>query len=104
MQQEGNDVLTERREGARNQWHLNKEVPISIILALVLQTVSGIWFISKLDSRVGSLEESRKTATSEQRERDEKQDSAVALVAAETQRRLDRIEEKLDRLIERSRR
>ena len=37
-------------------WHLDKRVPLSIIIALVLQTIYFTIFITKLDSRVGVLE------------------------------------------------
>lgn len=39
-----------------NHWHLDKRVPLSIIVALVLQTIYFTVFITKLDSRVGVLE------------------------------------------------
>lgn len=39
-----------------NHWHLDKRVPLSIILALILQTIYFTVFITKLDSRVGVLE------------------------------------------------
>ena len=38
-------------------WHLDKRVPLAIIFALLLQTIYFTVFITKLDSRVASLEE-----------------------------------------------
>jgi len=35
-------------------WHLSKSVPISFILAIVMQTVSLVWYVSSLDSNVES--------------------------------------------------
>ena len=35
-----------------NQWHLNKSVPISLILAIFIQTMSVAWFISSINSDV----------------------------------------------------
>lgn len=37
-------------------WRLEKKLSLAIVVALVGQAVSAIWFASKLDSRVGVLE------------------------------------------------
>ena len=52
------------------QWHLDRRVPIGMIVTLLVQFVLGIWFISKLESRVYSLE----VAQLAQKERDKLQD------------------------------
>jgi hypothetical protein len=31
-----------------NSWHLSKSVPITLILAILMQTVSLVWFVSTL--------------------------------------------------------
>jgi len=33
-------------------WHLSKSVPISFILAIVMQTIALVWYVSNLDSNV----------------------------------------------------
>ena len=33
-------------------WHLSKSVPVSLIVAIVLQTISLVWYVSSLDSSV----------------------------------------------------
>ena len=33
-------------------WHLSKTVPVSLIIAIVLQTISLVWYVSSLDSAV----------------------------------------------------
>ena len=38
------------------QWHLDKKVPIAIIVAICIQTGGLIWWAARLESRVGSLE------------------------------------------------
>lgn len=38
------------------QWHLDKKIPITIIVTLILQLVGFGWIASKLDSRIESLE------------------------------------------------
>lgn len=81
-------------------WHLDKKVPISIIAALLMQFVAGLWFVSKLESRIVALEEHEQI----QGQRDSQQDLATAEHARSLSARLDRIESKLDRLIEDRRR
>lgn len=33
-------------------WHLDKKVPVAIIVVLIGQFLLGLWFIAKLDSKV----------------------------------------------------
>ena len=33
-------------------WHLSKSVPVSLIIAIILQTISLVWYVSSLDSAV----------------------------------------------------
>jgi len=33
-------------------WHLSKSVPISFILAILMQTIALVWYVSNLDSNV----------------------------------------------------
>lgn len=35
-------------------WHLNKSVPITLVVAIVLQTFSLVWYVSQLDGTVES--------------------------------------------------
>lgn len=39
-------------ERIKENWHLSKNVPIAIIFALIAQSVSAIWFVSELNSKV----------------------------------------------------
>ena len=81
---------------SKEHWHLDKKVPIGIIAAMLLQFAGGLWFVSKLDSRIYTLE----TAAVMQRETDQRQDDQARATRAEVLRQLERIDEKLDRLIE----
>lgn len=36
----------------QRQWHLSKSIPITVLIAFLTQTLSFIWYASKLDSRV----------------------------------------------------
>lgn len=35
-----------------NSWHLSKSVPISFILAILLQTIALVWYVSNLDNNI----------------------------------------------------
>ena len=37
-----------------SQWHLSKSVPITFILAIIMQTVSLVWYVSSLDNSVSN--------------------------------------------------
>ena len=40
----------------KEQWHLSKAIPISVIVYLTAMTITGVWWVAKTDSRVNSLE------------------------------------------------
>jgi len=42
-----------------DQWHLDKRVPIALILALALQSGTFVWWASSLSERVNTLERDR---------------------------------------------
>jgi hypothetical protein len=37
---------------ADESWHLNKSVPLSIIVGVIAQTVTLVWFIAGLDASI----------------------------------------------------
>lgn len=37
---------------ADTQWHLSKSVPVTFILAIVMQTIALVWFVASLDSEI----------------------------------------------------
>jgi hypothetical protein len=39
---------------SNDQWHLSKSVPLTFLLAILLQTVTLVWFIANLSSNVES--------------------------------------------------
>jgi hypothetical protein len=40
-------------------WHLDKRVPLALIVTIVVQTAGLVWWASSLSERVNSLEKSR---------------------------------------------
>ena len=70
-----------RRRGPQEQWHLDKKVPIAIILALMAQTAGAIWWASAMSQRVTALEA---------------KENAAATVAPIQSDRLTRVETKVE--------
>ena len=72
-------------------WHLDKKVPITIIIVLILQFVGMLWFAAKLDSKVEE-QATRLTKT-------EAQISVIDREAREFGNRIVRIEEKTSSML-----
>ena len=87
------------RENATNGdgWHLDKKVPISIIVALLMQAAAGLWVIADIKKDVELL----KDRSIVQRDRDERQDKVTAEALQMLRDQLKEMNSKLDRLIER---
>jgi len=77
-------------------WHLDKKVPIGLIFALLAQAAMVIWYAGKLEQRIALIERSVVT----QERRDDSQDLVNATAVNQIRQQLDRIDAKLDRLIE----
>lgn len=77
-------------------WHLNRELSISHIVTTVLLAVSLLKWGMAMDARVAAVE----TRTQAQEGRDIGQDRMLERFDGALSSRLDRIEAKLDRVIE----
>lgn len=55
--------VTEEDRAYEQSWHLDKKVPLAMILTIVLQTGAFVWFAARLDQRVEALERSEARAT-----------------------------------------
>ena len=89
-------------------WHLDRRVQISHIIATATAVLSCLYYVSRLEQRIALVEqvsiEQRARMDrqwSEQRARDERQDAATTKTSDAMQAHLTRIEDKLDRVIER---
>lgn len=91
-------MTPERRSDDNTGWHLDKRVPVSIIVTLLIYGISGLWFIADIKRDVEIL----KAAQSAQHDRDERQDRAVADALAQLRDAVREGNAKLDRLIERN--
>ena len=81
-----------------NGWHLDKKVPISIIMVIIMQGVAGLWVIADIKKDVEIL----KASMIAQRERDDRQDKASVDAASLIRSDLRELGQKMDRLIERA--
>lgn len=48
--------VTDEERKYEREWHLDKKVPIAVILTIMLQTGTFVWWGSRLDHRVETLE------------------------------------------------
>lgn len=78
-------------------WHLDKRVPISIIVTLLFYGISGLWMVAEIKKDVGIL----MAAAVTQKERDQRQDDMVLQAVARFTEAQKEANAKLDRLIER---
>jgi len=93
-----------------SEWHLSKNVPIAIIIGFVIQTITflmvGSYWVSQTDARLGQLERTADqiaAARAGELERLNRLDALVQVLGAqsgEIASRLNRIDDKLDRLME----
>lgn len=83
----------------RESWHLDKRVPLALILTLIGYGLGGIWYIGRMearfDQRLAVLEQQFK----EQRERDERQDRQNSEAMGLIRQQLNEISNKLDRVV-----
>jgi len=77
-------------------WHLDKKVPITLILVLLMQLAGGLWFVADLRKDIEIL----KAQIMVQRDRDDRQDRTAGDAMQLVRQQLERVESKLDRLIE----
>lgn len=87
-----------------DHWHLDKKVPITLIVGLLLQAAAGLWFAARVVERDEAQE--RRIERMEQDQSAANTGGRVAVLEAQQAALLDRLKTmdgKLDRLIERER-
>lgn len=82
--------------GTQTRWHLKKELQIGHIITTCTVLFSVIWYAGKLEQRIALVEQT----VAQQRERDDRQDKMAAEALQMVRQQLDRLESKMDRLIE----
>ena len=87
-------------EHRRRHWHVGKEIPIATIIVLVAQTVGVIWWAASTSAKVDFLKESSVAYQIVQTAVDRKQDEETNRSEARIMAQLEKLNSKLDRLIE----
>jgi hypothetical protein len=90
-------VSEEQEPSVVTGWHLKKEVQLSHIVTTLVVGVSAGLYITKLEQRIALVEQ----AVTTQHERDERQDKVTADAMNLLRIQLDKMDQKLDRLVER---
>lgn len=78
-------------------WHIKKEIQLGHLLTTLTIAVSVILYLSKLEQRIALIEAQVLT----QRDRDDRQDKTTAEAMSLLRAQLERMENKLDRVLER---
>lgn len=81
----------------KDRWHLKREIQLGHLLTTLGLTITAMTYVTKMDSRILLLEQQ----VAVQRERDERQDRKNEEALATVNKTLERVNDKLDRLIER---
>lgn len=79
------------------QWHLDKKVPLSLIFAMIVQAAMVLWVVAGIRGDVEIL----KVQLQAQTIRADKQDQSSAESLSLIRGQLDKMENKLDRALER---
>ena len=82
----------ERRAG----WHFNKSINLVDLMTILLVSVGAVNYMGKLEQRIALLEASQTASI----QRDERFDKALTENMAVMRSMVDRVEAKLDRLVE----
>lgn len=90
----------ERREPEEQGWHLDKKVPLSLIFAMLVQAGGVVWAIANIKKDVEVLKMQTTSEFLGQHERDRRQDDQAAAALSLIRAQLERMENKMDRVIE----
>lgn len=90
--------MSEDHKG-REPWHIKREIQLGHLITTITVAVSVVVYVSKLEQRIALVEQQHQV----QRDRDAQQDQATREAMATLRQQLDRMDTKLDRLIERER-
>jgi Tfp pilus assembly protein PilO len=82
------------RQEEETGWHLDKRVPVTIILVLLMQGVAGLWVVAEMRKDIDVL----KVQMAEQKERDRRQDEQVLYNYAQLREDLKHLLAKVDEL------
>jgi uncharacterized coiled-coil protein SlyX len=85
-----------------NSWHLDKRIPIALILAVLAQTSAGVWWAATIEHRVQTAEtrmtrlEVNEAKTAESAGRFDRTLATIVQSQDDMRRSLERIERRID--------
>ncbi len=74
----GAKIMSAATPEKAKHWSVGREIPVAMLAGMVAQIIFGIWYVSKMDSRLGTLEEKYGTLISDMN--DQKTQNAARLV------------------------
>lgn len=92
--------MTISSDPATQSWHLDKRIPVAMIAAIFAQAVGLIVWGATINERVRNIEDELRSRAPIV-ERYLQTESDLRILRADTTNRLNRIEDKLDRVVER---
>lgn len=90
------DIATDATLAATDGWHLDKRVPVSIILVLISQFVAGLWVIADMRKDIDVL----KVQMMDTRTRQNEQTVQLQVYFSNVREDIKAVDTKLQRLIE----
>lgn len=85
----------DRRAPRPERWHIKREFQLAHLITTLVMAASVIMYIDKMEQRIALVEQT----VQQQRERDERQDKAIAEGLQAIERRLGKLDDKLDRVL-----
>lgn len=92
--------MTNPREDNPQGWHLDRTISVSVIAMIAAQFVGGLWVLAEMRRDIDVLKTQMQTQIAVQTQRDDRQDREAHDTRTTLQTSLERIDAKLDRLIE----
>lgn len=80
-------------------WHLKREIQLGHIITTLTIAASAMWYVGKIEQRIALLEQQLQL----QHDRDDRQDKLTADALSLLRTQLERMDAKLDRLMEKQR-
>lgn len=89
----------DQRKRYDDRWHIERGVPLAIILTLLLQTAGVVWWASSITAQVNTLQEQRVAAKVDQAAVDRRQDDDRERAEQRMLAQLDLLNKKVDALL-----
>lgn len=90
--------MTQPSDQERERWHLDKRIPIATLVTLLVLTIGGVLHIAEIRKDVELLREQQRAMV----DRMDRRDSTTDQSSSEMRRWLERMEAKLDKLVEKA--